>query len=85
MIMAAPFPSGVSQNVQIFLPLTDLDYRMYSCDFRAEHKCMGHVLNINTHAHTPNTRQHWYTMGLLANEPVLQTFILDLGLSCPLR
>lgn len=22
--MAAPFPSGVSQNVQIFLPLTDL-------------------------------------------------------------
>lgn len=37
MIMAAPFPSGVSQNVQIFLPLTDLDYRTHSYDLRLMH------------------------------------------------
>lgn len=30
MIMAAPFPSELLQNVQIFLPLTDLDHRTHS-------------------------------------------------------
>lgn len=50
MIMAAPFPSGLSQNVQIFLPLTDLDYRTYSCDWRIghTHACMTHVCNAHT-------------------------------------
>lgn len=58
MIMAAPFPSGVSQNVQVFLPLTDLGYRIHSCDFRADaHMRRGmcdcmHTQNILVYIYT---------------------------------
>lgn len=57
MIMAAPFPSGLSQNVQIFLPLTDLDYRMYNCDLRAKHTRMTHVC-MHAYTHSTKTRVH---------------------------
>lgn len=44
MIMAAPFPSGVSQNVQIFLPLTDLDYRTQQLSLQAGEHMLDPVM-----------------------------------------
>lgn len=49
--MAAPFPSGMSQYVQTFLPLTDLGYKMYMGDVKAEHTCLSHVWMV-THTNT---------------------------------
>lgn len=48
MIMAAPFPSGVSQNVQIFLPLTDLDHRTHSWGCKSRARTQTHTPQAHT-------------------------------------
>lgn len=59
MIMAAPFPSGASQNVQIFFPLTDLGYKTHSCDLRVEHTRTHEACTYaDTHTQTHKTNVH---------------------------
>lgn len=86
MIMAAPFPSGLSQNVQIFLPLTDLDYRTHSCDLRAKHGRMTQAWMLKTQTVVKLINKLFVCLVVcLMNVNVLSWMLIsDVGQICPL-
>lgn len=61
MIMAAPLPSGVLQNEQIFLPLTDLDYTKH--DLRAKQQTCTQLMAYVGSKHILKTMKIWETHG----------------------
>lgn len=64
MIMAAPLPSGVLQNEQIFLPLTDLDYRKH--DLRAHDATRPLVAHVERkHKIYTNMGDTWLRYGIM--------------------
>lgn len=59
--MAAPLPSGVLQNEQIFLPLTDLDYTKH--DLRAKQQTCTQPMAYVGSKHILKTTKIWETHG----------------------
>lgn len=59
--MAAPLPSGVLQNEQIFLPLTDLDYTKH--DLSATQQTCTQPMAYVGSKHILKTTNIWETHG----------------------